>query len=154
MTSFFRLSLSSVQRKGSTLKTEWRNFHVKITHRLLDTVHGIGPTIASKVVKYTLREIRLSSVNPHELYPAVKQILTEYHNARLAQELANKRGQPNIVEQIFEALVELGDPFAIDALYYVDRDEPVLKESLMTSTYNSRFCYAPARVTDSHSPTD
>ena len=103
---------------------------VKIIHRLLDSIHGMGPTIASKVVKYTLREIRLSHIDPRELYPAVKPILTEYHNARLAQDLRNRYG-PDIVGQVFEALMELGDPFAIDALYYVDRDEPVLRESLM-----------------------
>jgi len=68
------------------------------------------------------------------LYPAVKQILTEYHNTRLIQELVTHYEQPDIVDQIFEALLQLGDPFAIDALYYVDRDEPALRESLMTST--------------------
>jgi hypothetical protein len=35
------------------------------------------------------------------------------------------------VSQLFEELRLLGDPFAIDALYYVARDEPQLGESLL-----------------------
>ena len=104
---------------------------VKTFHRRLDSIHGIGPTIASKVVKYTLRELRLSNIDTRELYPAVMPILAEYHNARLTQELRNTYGQPDIVELVFEALKELGDPFAIDAFYYVDRDEPGLRGSLL-----------------------
>jgi hypothetical protein len=103
---------------------------VSTIHRQLDRIHGIGPTIASKVVMYTLREVRLGSIHPGELYPAVKPILNEYHNARLVQELEDRYQQPDLVENIFEALKELGDPFAIDALYYVDRDERELREFL------------------------
>jgi len=104
---------------------------VKAIHRMLDSIHGIGPTIASKLVKYTLRELHLSNIDARELYPAVMPILAEYHNARLTQELSNIYGQPDIVEPVFEALKELGDPFAIDALYYVDRDEPGLRGFLL-----------------------
>jgi hypothetical protein len=104
---------------------------VKNLHRLLDSIHGIGPTIASKLVMYTLREIGFGDINPKELHPAVAPILAEYHNARLANELRKSYGQ-HIVEQLFEALRDLGDPFAIDALYYVDRDEPQLKKLLLS----------------------
>jgi len=115
----------------SQIESSKTSSDVKIIHRLLDSIHGIGPTIASKVVKYTLRELHLSNIDTRELYPAVTPILAEYHNARLAQELRNIYRQLDIVEQVFEALKELGDPFAIDALYYVDRDEPGLKGSLL-----------------------
>ncbi len=101
-------------------------------HTLLDSIHGIGPTIASKLVKYTLREIRLGNIDNRELYPAVKPILAEFHNARLAKELMDRLGDPDLVQRAVEALKELGDPFAIDALYYVDRDEPQLKEFLLS----------------------
>lgn len=104
---------------------------VQNLHRLFDSVHGIGPTIASKLVMYTLREIGLGQISPGELHPAVKPILAEYHNARLSEELKTKYGQP-IIDQVFEALKALGDPFAIDALYYVDRDEPALKDWLLS----------------------
>lgn len=103
---------------------------VNTIHRRLDSIHGIGPTIASKLVMYTLREVGLGSIDPGELYPAVKPILTEYHNARLAQELEDRYQQPNLIEHVFEALKDLGDPFAIDALYYVDRDDPELRKFL------------------------
>ena len=36
---------------------------------------------------------------------AVKQILTEYHNSRLAQEFAGKRGQPDILERISQLTI-------------------------------------------------
>lgn len=106
---------------------------VKSIHKLFDSIHGIGPTIASKLVMYTLREVAVGDIDPRELYPAVMPLLNEYHNARLASELRERYG-PNIVDEVFEALKELGDPFAIDALYYVDRAEPGLRESLFQGT--------------------
>ena len=105
---------------------------VKRFHSNLDSIPGIGETIASKLVMYTFRELPYfgSSIHPGELYPAVKPILKEYHNANLAGELKNHYGN-DIVEEIFKELKGLGDPFAIDALYYVDRDEPGLKTCLL-----------------------
>jgi hypothetical protein len=59
-------------------------------------------------------------------------ILTEYHNTRLALELVKLCQQPDIVELVFKALIDLGDCFAIDALYYADRDKPELRNSLLS----------------------
>jgi len=39
-----------------------------------------------------------------------------------------------MVDKVFEALKSLGDPFAIDAFYYIDRDEPKLKKCLLGIT--------------------
>jgi hypothetical protein len=105
---------------------------VKKFHSNLDNIPGIGETIASKLVMYILRELPYfgSSIHPRELYPAVKPILKEYHNANLAKKLKNHYGA-DIVEEVFDVLKGLGDPFAIDALYYIDREEPELKNYLL-----------------------
>jgi hypothetical protein len=123
-------SLVNERNLKSTILSARSAEDVQKLHRFFDGVHGIGPTIASKLVMYTLREIGMGSISPRELYPAVRPILAEYHNARLSEELKAKYGQP-IIDQVFEALVKLCDPFAIDALYYIDRDEPDLKNWLL-----------------------
>jgi hypothetical protein len=108
---------------------------IKKFHSHLYNIHGIGDTIASKLVMYTLRELPYfgSSIDPRELYPAVKPILKEYHNANLVKELKHRYGD-NIVEEVSKELKSLGDPIAIDALYYVERDERKLKKCLLQLT--------------------
>jgi len=123
-------SLTNEHNLKSTILSAQSAEDVQTLHKLFDSVHGIGPTIASKLVMYTLRETGMGYISPRELYPAVKPILAEYHNARLSEELKAKYGQ-SIIDQVFEALVKLGDPFAIDALYYIDSDEPTLKNWLL-----------------------
>jgi hypothetical protein len=95
-----------------------------------DTIHGIGPTIASKLVMYTLREIGVGSVPPCDFTTVVEPIIEEYHNAKMAKKLRREFG-PTCLRQLYEELRALGDPFAIDALYYVDRDEPRLQAYLL-----------------------
>jgi hypothetical protein len=98
--------------------------------RDFDTIHGIGPTIASKLVMYTLREIGVGNVQPRDFTAVVEPIIEEYHNARMAKKLRGKYG-PTCLRQLYEELSALGDPFAIDALYYVDRDAPELQGYLL-----------------------
>jgi hypothetical protein len=124
--------LVSIRGLLSLMQSATTASEVKKIYELIDGVHGIGPTITSKLIMYTLREIGVGNIDPRELYPAVKPILIEYHNARLTKELIQLCQQPDIVEQIFEALKVMGDPFAIDALYYIDRNEPALKKRLMS----------------------
>ncbi|MCX7597226.1 MAG: hypothetical protein N2235_26455, partial [Fischerella sp.] len=102
---------------------------VSTIFNILDSVHGIGPTIASKLVMYTLREIGVGQIPYKNLYPAVIPIIKEYHNSELGKELKQKYGA-NAITIIFESLKKLGDPFAIDALYYIHREEPSLKKLL------------------------
>jgi len=115
---------------------------VKKYHGHLVDITGIGEIIASKLVMYTLRELPYfgSSINPKELYPAVKPILKEYHNANLAKEFKHLYGE-NIVDQLFEELKSLGDPFAIDAMYYIDRDAPELKKYILELTTDRTDAY-------------
>lgn len=103
---------------------------VKAVFDLFDSVHGIGLTIASKLVKYTLREIGVGSVPPSGFARVVEPLLNEYHNAKLAKELELRHG-PGTVKRLFKELCELGDPYAIDVLYYVSRDRPDLRTLLL-----------------------
>jgi len=114
---------------GRLLKAEDRR-DAQAIFRDFDAVHGIGPTIASKLVMYTLREIGVGKVRPRDFDSVVEPLLDEYHNARMAKELQRRFGA-GCLRQLFEELKVLGDPFAIDALYYVDRDEPQLRLYLL-----------------------
>jgi hypothetical protein len=106
-------------------------------HRKLQSIHGIGTTIASKLIMYTFRESPYfgSSIHPRELYPAVKPIMGEYHVGNIARVLKERYGQ-TIIDDILEQLKELGDPFAIDALFYIDREAPKLLEYLLNAVPN------------------
>jgi hypothetical protein len=59
-------------------------------------------------------------------------VLGKYHNVRLGKELEVWSKQSDMIKQVLKALREMGDPFAIDALYCASRDEPELKEFLMS----------------------
>jgi hypothetical protein len=110
---------------------------ISALHRKLQSIHGIGATIASKLIMYTLRETPYfgSSIHPRELYPAVKPIMGEYHVENIAKVLKERYGQ-TIIDDILEQLKELGDPFAIDALFYIDREVPKLSECLLKPVTN------------------
>lgn len=85
-----------------------------------DSVHGIGETIASKLVKYTLREIAIGKVQPAEFPLDVAWPITqEYHaesGAALLQSLS-----PDIPALTAGILYKKGDAYAIDALFYLNR---------------------------------
>ncbi len=100
-------------------------------HATIDGIHGFGPTIAAKIIMYTMRELGLGQVPPVAFAPVVRPLLDEYHNSQMAKEIDGRLGT-GTVRMIFDTLCELGDPFAIDVLYYIDRDEPSLKPQLLS----------------------
>ncbi len=145
----FKDATRLIQRDGllSLIKSASTAHEVQNVHKHLDSIHGIGPTIASKLVMYVFREIPFGNINPQELHSSVKPILKEYHNANLAKELMKCYG-PDIIDQIYEELKKLGDPFAIDALYYVDRDEPKLKNCLLSISTIETNSVGKAKITN------
>jgi hypothetical protein len=89
-------------------------------HGQLDEIHGIGATIAAKIVKYLLREIRVAEVPPHAFARVARHLLPEFHNMKMLVRLAP--GDPSGLGHRLATEVELlGEPLAIDALFHADR---------------------------------
>lgn len=123
----FKEAAQAVASLISDIRSAGTASDVAALHRKLQSIHGIGATIASKLIMYTLRESPYfgSSIHPRELYPAVKPIEKEYHVGNIAEVLRKRYGQ-RIIDDILNELKELEDPFAIDALFYIDREAPEL----------------------------
>ena len=66
----------------------------------------------------------------NEKEQTMESLLGEYHNNKFITEIEKRYGQ-GYIEKVIKSLKELGDPLAIDALYFVDRDEPQLKKNLL-----------------------
>lgn len=90
-------------------------------YRSLTGVHGIGDTIAAKVVKYLLREIDVGRVPPG-CFPlsVVWPITQEYHAAEAGGKLS-ARVDPTLTPLVMGLLLKAEEPFAIDALFYLQR---------------------------------
>ena len=85
------------------------------------SVHGIGDTIGAKLVKYLLREIGVGTVLP-EAFPlgVVWPITSEYHVDAAIATLSARLGS-TLVPLTMGLLMSRGEPFAIDALFYLNR---------------------------------
>lgn len=88
--------------------------------RSFDDIHGIGPTIASKLCKYLLREMGLGSVPPLALGRCAQPILAEYHNTAGYQKLAHEYGAET-TREVLAGLAASADPYAIDAIFFINR---------------------------------
>ena len=86
-------------------------------HRLLVDIHGIGNTIASKVIMYTMREIGLGHIKPPDFVDIAGHLKSEYHNSKLIKKMESRGVN---FDQLYRYLER--DPFALDALYFIDRD--------------------------------
>ena len=99
---------------------------------LFDTlmqIENIGETITSKIIMYVLREIHINNINNSCFCDVANKIMGEFHNNRLIKELDNYYFY-GFSQRLYEVLVKNGDPYAIDALYYIDRDDKSLKKDL------------------------
>lgn len=84
-------------------------------------VHGIGETIASKLIKYLLREIAIGRAEP-ENFPlsVVWPIVQEYHAGEAVSKLHGL--SPNLVPLTAGILLYRGDAYAIDSLFFLQRN--------------------------------
>ncbi|CAG1015815.1 hypothetical protein ANRL4_05604 [Anaerolineae bacterium] len=85
-----------------------------------DAVHGIGETIASKLVKYILREVAIGSAQPADFPLSVAWPITQEYHAAISGETLASLGQ-DIVALTAGLLCARGDAYAIDALFYLHR---------------------------------
>jgi hypothetical protein len=98
--------------------SEW---DVASLHYRFDSIHGIGPTIAAKLVKYLLRELQLAEVEPENFQRLIAHLLQEFQSSAML-----KRMSPNSPQTLGRRLVaevaKMGEPLAIDALFYADKN--------------------------------
>jgi len=87
--------------------------------RRLQDIHNIGPTIAAKFVKYTLREMHMGNVPQTELYHISTFLLAELHNKEFFNRL--EKARRGITNEIID-YVNSEDPMAIDAAFIIDRE--------------------------------
>ena len=93
---------------------------VEEIHQRIYSIHGFGETIASKAIKYWFREIGVGAVAKSD-FPVgvVSPILNEIHNQQASKIFAALDTQ--FISNVASTLRERGDPFAIDALFYLHR---------------------------------
>ena len=115
--NLFRMLLAANSAKDS----------LQIYSKLIE-IHGIGETIASKLLKYLLREIAIGNIPPGNSPLSVTwPIVNEYHNEQAVIKL-RKLGA-DIAPLAMGLLLQKEDPFAIDALFYLNRyDQRLLDE--------------------------
>jgi len=84
------------------------------------SIHGIGDTIASKLLKYLLREIQIGKAKPSDFpLDVVAPLMDETHVKGAIREI--EKIDQRIFPLTFGLLVAKGDPYAVDALFYFHR---------------------------------
>ena len=110
---------------------------VHAIYKTLTSVHGIGDTIGAKLVKYLLREIRVGRVPAGEFPLAVVWPITdEYHVSEATMKLS-ARLDVTLVPLTMGLLVSRGEPFAIDALFFLHRQRNWELEDFIEETQAS-----------------
>ena len=87
----------------------------------LQNIPTIGPTISTKIIMYLLREIQIIKAD-YNIFSGkmIRNLTKELHNSNCAKILRDKTKNSNIVNNIIDILIEKGDPFAIDAMFWID----------------------------------
>jgi hypothetical protein len=98
--------------------SEW---DVASLHYRFDSIHGIGPTIAAKLVKYLLRDLQLASVEPENFGRLVPHLLQEYANSPLLKRLSPNSPQ-TLGRRLQAEVAKFGEPLAIEAIFYADKN--------------------------------
>ena len=98
--------------------SEW---DVASLHYRFDDIHGIGPTIAAKLVKYLLREIQVAEVAPENFSRIVPHLIQEYQNSSMLKQLSPNSPQ-TLGRRLQAECAKLGEPLAIEALFYADKN--------------------------------
>ena len=84
-------------------------------HKMIDDISGIGPTIASKFIMYTIRCMGIGNVNPSQLGVLARHLKNEWRNSKWIRQLK----ELGIWEDVYQKLKE--DPFSLDYFWNLDR---------------------------------
>ncbi len=111
----------------------------------INQIHGIGDTIAAKLTKYLLREIAIGEIQPNSFPRSVVwPLVNEYHNEKALIKLS--RVGPDVAPLAMGLLLMKGDPFALDALFYLNRYEPRSLDEFISEV--SQWAYVGSKVND------
>ena len=105
------------------LLTNVKNTQDTITlHRVIDGIYGFGPTITSKFIMYTIRDMEIGNVPVSDLEPVAKHLLEEQHNKKWVKRLEDplQGGREGLLQEIEQEMKE--DPMAIDYFFTLDRN--------------------------------
>ncbi len=102
----------------ATAVSEW---DVASLHYRFDSIHGIGPTIAAKLVKILLRELQLAEVEPENFQRLVPHLLQEFQSSPMLRRMSPNSPQ-TLGRRLVAEVAKLGEPLAIDALFYADKN--------------------------------
>ena len=98
--------------------SEW---DVASLHYRFDDIHGIGPTIAAKLVKYLLREIQVANVEPENFSRIVPHLIQDFQNSTMLKQLSPNSPQ-TLGRRLQAEVAKLGEPLAIEALFHADKN--------------------------------
>jgi hypothetical protein len=98
--------------------SEW---DVASLHYRFDSIHGIGPTIAAKLVKYLLRELQVAEVDPANFGRLVPHLLQEYANSPLLKRLSPNSPQ-TLGRRLQAEVAKFDEPLAVEAIFYADKN--------------------------------
>ena len=98
--------------------SEW---DVARLHYRFDSIHGIGPTIAAKLVKHLVRELQLADVEPENFQRLIPHLLQEFQTSPMLKRLAPNSPQ-TLGRRLVAEVAKLGEPLAIDAVFYADKN--------------------------------
>lgn len=98
--------------------SEW---DIASLHYRFDDIHGIGPTIAAKLVKYLIRELQLAEVEPENFQRLVPHLLQEFQSSAMLKRLSPNSPQ-TLGRRLVAEVAKLGEPLAIDAVFYADKN--------------------------------
>ena len=97
------------------------NEDVAAIYKNLTTVHGIGDTLGAKLVKYLLREIGVGNVQPGCFPLSVVWPITQEYWVDDAVSKLTARVDDTLTPLAMGLLLKADEPFAIDALFYLQR---------------------------------
>ena len=142
--TFIDVATSTSRLHELLLKAKTPN-DVTTIYNTINQIHGIGDTIAAKLTKYLLREIAIGEIQPNSFpLTVVWPLVNEYHNEQALIKL--RRVGSDVVPLTMGLLLVKGDPFALDALFYLNRYEPRLLDEFISDV--SQWAYGGSKAKD------
>jgi ribosomal protein S13 len=106
---------SKIEQVAFQLNNMNSAYDVMRLHQMLDDIHGIGPTIASKFIMYTVRCMGIGNIDPSNLDLIAKHLQNEWRNSKWVKQLE----EIGKLEDVYQRLKE--DPFSFDYFWDLDR---------------------------------
>ena len=107
---------SKIKDISSCLRNLNSGYDVVRLHRMIDDIHGIGPTIASKFIMYVVKCTMLGNIAPSEYGCLAYHLMGEWRKSKWVKRLKDA----GILEEVEQELRR--EPFAFDYFWDLDRN--------------------------------